>query len=328
MLFFITLDQCLQTCGNEEVLLFQSQFFSRIMIVVRIQYLDDRLRKVLLLNRFVIISSVKRIQLEVCDRFRIPDTQCVHDMISISYDRHIIRDRKYRLKIFLDKFVSSGLRISFKPYFSAETHFFCILVSAQFKRIAIFKPVIRCFHLITVFDLLLEHAVAIPDSASIRRIVQCCQRIQKACRQSSETAVSKSRIRLLVFDHIQIQSQFFQGFFYTVINCQIDQVISKRTPHQKLHGHIINGLRITFLVSFLCCQPVVDDRLFYRVRNSLKQLLLCRLVDRPAVQSLHIFFDHLFECFFIKFFSKLNIALFCHTAISPLFERQDLRLRH
>ena len=69
---FILLKQCLQTCGNEEILLFQSQFFSRIMIVVRIQYLNDRFRKILLLYRFMVISSVKFIQLEICDRF------CIH----------------------------------------------------------------------------------------------------------------------------------------------------------------------------------------------------------------------------------------------------------
>ena len=175
MLFLIFLKQSLKTCGDEEILLFQTEFFSRIMIVVRIKNVNDQFRKIFLLYRLMVISSVKFIKLKICDRFCIPHTQCVYDMISISYDRHIIRNRQNRLIIFLHKFCFSRLRVIFKPDIPSEADFFCIFFSSDLERITFFEPVIRHFHLIPVFNLLFKHAVTITNAASISRIIQCCK---------------------------------------------------------------------------------------------------------------------------------------------------------
>ena len=95
MIFFIPFDQRLQARRNKEILLFQTKLFSCVMIVIRIQNFYDCLCKIFLFHCLVIIATVKRIKLKICDCFCIPNTQCIHNMISISDDRHIVRNCKY-----------------------------------------------------------------------------------------------------------------------------------------------------------------------------------------------------------------------------------------
>ena len=205
------------------------------MIVIRIKDINDQFCKVLLLYCFVIITSVKLIKFEVCNRFCIPYTQCIYYMITISYDWHIIRNSHNRLIIFLDKFIFSCYRIFLETDISAKAYFFCVLFTANFKWISFFQPVVRNLHLISIFDFLFEHSITVTDSTSVCRIVQCCKRIKETCCKTSKTTISKSRIRLLVFNHVQINIHLFQCFFYFFICCHIDEVVAKCTSHKELH---------------------------------------------------------------------------------------------
>ena len=205
------------------------------MVIVWIKDINDQFCKVLLLYCFVIITSVKLIKFEVCNRFCIPYTQCIYYMITISYDWHIIRNSHNRLIIFLDKFIFSCYRIFLETDISAKAYFFCVLFTANFKWISFFQPVVRNLHLISIFDFLFEHSITVTDSTSVCRIVQCCKRIKETCCKTSKTTISKSRIRLLVFNHVQINIHLFQCFFYIFICCHIDEVVTKCTSHKELH---------------------------------------------------------------------------------------------
>ena len=171
---FILGDRRLQACRYEEILLLKPQFLSCIMIIIRIQDFYNILRKILLLNSLVIISAVERFQLEVNDRFRIPDTQCIHNMVIITDDRVIIRNRLNGFVILLNE-TDLSLVVIFYTDISAEADFFCVFRTPEFKWIPVRKPVIRRLHLVTILDLLLKHTVPITDPASVRRISQGCQ---------------------------------------------------------------------------------------------------------------------------------------------------------
>ena len=62
VLFFIFCNCSLYACRNKEILLFQTQLFSFVMIIVRIQNLYDGFCKIFLLNGFVVITLVEGIQ--------------------------------------------------------------------------------------------------------------------------------------------------------------------------------------------------------------------------------------------------------------------------
>ena len=205
------------------------------MVIVWIKDINDQFRKVLLLYCFVIITSVKLIKFEVCNRFCIPYTQCIYYMITISYDWHIIRNSHNRLIIFLNEYIFTCGWIFLETNISTKAYFFRVLFTANFKRISFFQPVIRNLYLISIFDFLFEHSITVTDSTSICRIVQCCKRIKETCCKTSKTTISKSRIRLLVFNHVQINIHLFQCFFYIFICCHIDEVVTKCTSHKELH---------------------------------------------------------------------------------------------
>ena len=172
---FIFIKHNLKTGRYKEILLFQTKLFSCIVVVIWIKNLYDRFCKVFLLDRFMVFSSVKCIQFKVCDCLCIPDTQCIDYVVAISYDRHIIWNSKYGFIIFLDEIFFLGLFIILYTNGTTKTDFLCILVTTNFKRIAIFEPVIRYFYLIAIFDLLFEHTVAVTDSTAVSCVSKRCK---------------------------------------------------------------------------------------------------------------------------------------------------------
>ena len=299
MIFFITGYGTLYTGRYEEILLFQTQLFTLDMVVVRIENFYQVSCKIFLLNGFSVITFVKGIQLKTFHRLSIPNHQRVYHIVVVSNDRHIIRNSQYGLIIFLNEFCPSVLsRLSL--YITTEFDFKRMLRSAQLKRITVFQPVIRYFHLITVFDLLFEHTVTITDTTSVSSVTKRSKGIHKTCSKTAQTTVSECRIRLLVFDHIQIKSDFIQCFFYFLVCGQIDQVVTEGTTHQKLHRHVIYHLRIFFVERLLGSKPVVNDNIFYSIRHRLEDFLFGSLLHGFAVKCFHIVFYTFNEFFFVK----------------------------
>ena len=163
-----------------------------------------------------------------------------------------------------------------------------------------FQPVVRYFYLITVADLLFKHTVFVTDTAAVRRISKGSQRIQKACCQTAKTAVSKRRISLLVLQKVQVQSHLIKSFLYLFVCSQVNQVISQRTSHQELHGHIVQNLRILLIHCFLGFQPVVNNNVFYCVADCLVNFLLGSLFQIFSVQHFYVFFDTVLKSFFVE----------------------------
>ena len=97
MILFIFCNSCLNTCRNEEILLFQTQFFTCVVVIVRVENFYDISCQVFLFYGFLIITFIERIQLEVVDCFCIPYTQCIYYIVIVTNDRNIKRDRTYRL---------------------------------------------------------------------------------------------------------------------------------------------------------------------------------------------------------------------------------------
>ncbi len=199
------------------------------MVVIGIKHFHQVTGQVLLLYRFVIFAFVKMVQFKRIDGFRVPDPQAVDYIVAVTYYREIHRHCQHGLISLLDEMILAVFILD--SYITAELNGLCILRAAKLKRITVLKPHIRRFHLSAVDDLLLEHTVMITDTAAISRIAKGSQRIQKTCRQTSQAAVAQRRIRLLVFDYVQIQTDLFQSFFYFIIKSQINQIIAKGTAH-------------------------------------------------------------------------------------------------
>ena len=266
------------------------------MVVVRIKDLNQVLRQILLLDRLLVITLVKCRKAERVDRLCIPDTQGVDYVIAVADNRHIIRNCQNRLITFLYKMVA--LTVPLGLDITAKFNLGRILRAAKLERITVFQPLIRHLHLIAVFNFLLEHTVMVTDAAAVSRITKSCQGIQKTCCQTPQTAVSKCRIRLLILNRIEVKTKLFQCFLHCFFRTQVDDIVTKRTSHQKLHRKVIYLLCACLVKLLLSCNPVVDNHILDRIGHSLEYLLRCRLVDRSAVLVLYIFDNTLFKLFF------------------------------
>ena len=135
--FFKFLDGSLYAGGDKEVLLFQTQFFTCIMVIVGIQYLYDILSQILLLNGFSVLTLIKGAQFEIIHSLSIPDTKSIYHMIVVTNDGHIVRNSHNRLISLLDITVSSGIVVIFYANIAAEFYLFSIFRTTQFERVAV-----------------------------------------------------------------------------------------------------------------------------------------------------------------------------------------------
>ena len=142
------------------------------MVIIWIKDLNDVLSQVFLLNSLLIITTVKGVQVKGINRFSIPDTKCIYNVVAIAYNWQVIWNSLYRLITFL--YEMAHTIAVFNTYIAAEFYFYSILRTADLKWIAIFQPVIRNFYLITIFDLLFKHTITVTDTAAICRIAQGC----------------------------------------------------------------------------------------------------------------------------------------------------------
>ena len=273
---FVAGDRRLQARGNEEILLAQAQLLAGQIVVIRIQDTGQCAGQVFLLDRFLIVTLVERIQLEVLDGFRIPDTQGVHNAVAVSDDRQIIRHGTDGTVVDLAEMIPAGLFIIIHFNIAAEADLLGIFRALQLERIAaVQQPAVRLLDLHPVFDALLEHAVVVTDAAAVRRVPQSRERIQEAGCQTAQAAVPERRIALLILDRVQIDAKFFKRFLHFFICSQCQQVVAQVSSCQEFHGHVVNDLRVLLLHGFLCLHPVVDDLILDDVADRLIDLPRC-----------------------------------------------------
>ena len=84
-------DCFLNTCRNKEILLFQAELFSCIVVIVRIKHVYNVLSQVFLFYCLLVITFIEGIQMEICDRLSIPYTECIYDIVIVSKNRNVKR---------------------------------------------------------------------------------------------------------------------------------------------------------------------------------------------------------------------------------------------
>ena len=199
------------------------------MIIIWIKHFHNISRKVGLLHSLLIIALVKRIQTKTIHWLCIPDSKRIDNTISISYNWKVIWNRLDGLIIFL---IPNQSSILFSTcYIAAKFNHFCVFWTTQLKRVAIPKPIIWNFTLKTITNLLLKHTITITNTTTICRVSQRRKRVKKTCGKTSQSAVSKRCIRLLVLNHIDVKSKLLKCFREFFVRHQINHIVSKCTSH-------------------------------------------------------------------------------------------------
>ena len=188
---------------------------------------------------------------------------------------------------------------------AAELDFLLKLCTTKLERVAVSQPVIRHLTLITVLDLLLEHAVLVADATAACPVVERCEGIQEAGCETTETTVSECPVRLGLLECVEIQSQLLDGLLQFLMTGQIQDIVTECTAHQELHGEVVYALRVLLLCSLLGLHPVVDDDVLDGIRHCVKCFLRIQIYERSTVQLTRVGLHRLLKCNLVEFFHHI-----------------------
>ena len=132
----VLLYKSLQSSGYEEVLLLKSQLLACVVVVVRVEHLNEVLSEVLLLNCPSVIALVESVEREYIDGLRVPDAKSVDHVVAVAHYRHIIGNRSYRLVTVLEEMIASGEGIVLNSCVTAEFYLAGVLGALELKGVA------------------------------------------------------------------------------------------------------------------------------------------------------------------------------------------------
>ena len=203
--------------------------------------------------------------------------------------------------------VDDRLTVLIKPHvdMSAKFDITGVLWLAYLPYISILQPDIRYFHLLVVFDLLLEKTILITNAVSVPGKVQGCEGIQKAGSQTAETAVAKTGVRLHYLDRIDVDAKIGQSVLDNVVDTKIHQIVRQQSSDQEFHGKVIHFLFLLFFDDLFGVHPVDTGIVTHHLSQHHVFLRDVRLFDRTAVAfddtTLKLFYEFLLVFEFIEF---------------------------
>ncbi len=293
-----TLKGPLQGSRYEEVLLLQAEFLAGFVGIIGVEDLAQGPGQVLVLHGLDIVAPVKGLEGEDLLGLSIPDHQGIDDVVPIAGDGHIIRNGNDGIIAFLNEGRGTVV-LGHGPDIAPELDLIGIFGPLEFEGIAVLQPVVRNLLLVAIRYLLLEHTVAVADTAAVGRIAQGGKRVKEAGRQTPEAAVAEGRVRFLVFDVIDIDSHLLEGFLHCFIGAEVDEIVSQKTADQKLHRHIIDNLRIASVHLVLGGKPVVNDIVLHCQGYRLENLLTGCFLEGLPVEPHDILLNVLLEFFLV-----------------------------
>ena len=166
MNLFEPTDDVSQRSRTEEVLLFQSQFFASLGLIIRVKHTCDILGRLSFTDSSKVIAFIKLFQTKLIVRSRAPKSQVICVVSVVAWDRCIISLRNDKLAAQpFSLLLTSLLELS-----SVSTKPYCVnnIRSLNLPGIALFQPVIRYFNLLMVFNDLLKYTIVVPYTISPR----------------------------------------------------------------------------------------------------------------------------------------------------------------
>ena len=214
---FVLAEDILQRRAHHEILLTQAQNLSHHRIVVGIQDVGDLGRVEVFFRNPFPLHLVETCKIERAQGLALPQAQRVHHIVVIAEDRHVVRNRQYRLigKDDFDRFALYAHAPGIPPS----------------------EPVVALLVLESVEKTLTEQPVTVADSVSVHGKIFARRAFQIACRKPTEAAVAeRSVFHFLEFTDIHPYRR--HDLFRFFQNAQIEQVGKNRSSHQELCGEI------------------------------------------------------------------------------------------
>ena len=167
---------------------------------------------------------------------------------------------------------------------AAELHIHGLVRLAVLPCEAVAQPVVRDLDLVAADDFLLEQPILIANRAAVSREAVCRQRVDEACRETTETAVAEPRVRLCLVGIREVQLEILQDILQRLLDAEIDEVGFQQATEQELDGEVVDLLLLALPVLLVRLDPIIRDGLLGSRRD--------RLVDFDLRQFLYLAAKH------------------------------------
>jgi hypothetical protein len=217
--------------STPEILLLQAQLLAALQAVVGVENRRDGLGTLLVRHGLLILSGVELGEVELTvRRLARPQSQVVGCSCTIARDRSIVCNGGYDLTILPNTDLLAAVILVF-PDVAVELDVNRDVVAREFpvryesqntcipiKVLAAspgveVEPVVRNLHLISIHNLLTENTVAVPESVTPCRIVQCGERVEEAGGKATKTTITQSSVTFLLNDVFHAESKIGQTVF-------------------------------------------------------------------------------------------------------------------
>ena len=143
--------------------------------------------------------------------FGVPKSESVDGFVVVADNRHVVRDSHNGHCVFVDEFqraVGLLLHVSVAVEFDVDG----FVGLAIFPSETVAQPVVGNFNLLTLNDFLFEETVLITDGAAVTGQTVSRERIDKARRQTTETAVAETCVGFFLINVVEVQVEVFEDF--------------------------------------------------------------------------------------------------------------------
>jgi hypothetical protein len=291
----------------EQVLLLQAELLPVWGIVLGVEDLGDVLCAQLVLAGAQVVAVEEVVEVELACRPGGEQAECVHRVVAVTGHRHVVGQRQDVVRI--DPLVATVtilVDVGFDP--SIELHSEGVLRTGDLPGIAESKPIVRFFDLITIADALMEHSVVVADAVAVSRQLERGHGIEKAGRQTSQSAVAQSRFLFQIPDLLHVVTELEQRLLALLEELEVDQAVAKRASDQEFERQVVDSFEVRILVVGPPCRdPAFDEPIAHHPRQRDVQVSLGRMardlglgeghvVQEGALERVHVQAEPLAAC--------------------------------
>src|SRR5262245_61581330 len=253
---------------DEKVFLHEAQALSLAGGVVGIQYACEGFGLEGFRQGSDEIAAAEFLKVEVIVCRGSPEPQCVDSLAAVTHHRAIERHTDQAGRAANDRSQTSTAHLEG----AVELYVHRLVWTLDLPRVRTPKPIVRHFMLPTVLNGLLKNTVFVPQAISHSWDLHRRHRVQKTSRQTPQTAITQTRIGLLLEQLEPIEIFLLGGFFRDRIQEKVGDIVSKRAADEKLHREIINAFGVDAFVALFAEYPTLRQNISHRAGKSLKTL--------------------------------------------------------
>ncbi len=199
-------EDVLERRRDEQIFLLQPKLPAFENVVAGVQDARDVLGKGLVFAGPDVVAVVEIIQLELLRGLGREQPKRVHRVRVVSRHGRVVGHGEDVVRIDPAKTRLASL-VLVRLHTSVELHGEGVFGAGDLPWIAEAQPVVRLLDLVAVATPLLEHAVFVSDPVTIPGQAQRRHRVQKACCQTSKSAVTQARVLLYLANLLQVVAE-------------------------------------------------------------------------------------------------------------------------